>query len=254
VRETTILLLFVGVIGCNRSQKPPENALTAEGTMTAQDWFARGNHLRDTDKEDAIEAYTDAIRLDPFLEEAYFNRALTNSELGRDQEAVHDKNLLTTRRSELGKKLQGLFGAVRDANISMGAAAVDAGDWNLALDKYNIALTYDPNSSDAHVGRGFIFSQKGKYDDAIAEFDRALKSNPNAGLAYYNGGQTNLARSQFKLAVADFTKAIELEPNEPSAYRERARAFENLGELAMAKADIEAASLLEAMRMGGDGE
>src|SRR5262249_37180908 len=145
------------------------------------------------------EAYTKAIRLQPSMQEAYFNRALTHSELGQDKEAVRDMDTLVSSGSELGKKLKGLFGAIVGANISMGTAAAERGDWNLALEKYDIALIYEPKSPDAHVGRGLIFAQRGKFDDAIAEFDRALDLNPKSALAYHNRGQANLTRSRFEL-------------------------------------------------------
>jgi tetratricopeptide (TPR) repeat protein len=250
MRYTTILAFVVGILGCGSNPKPRGDASTEEEVMSAPNWFARGNHLRETNKEDAIKAYTEAIRLEPSMEAAYFNRALTYSELGLDKEAVKDMDSLMTRRSELAKKLQGLFGVIVAANISMGTNAADSGNLDLALEKYNIALTYDPNSSDAHVGRGFVFSQKGRFEDAIAEFDRALESNPKSALAFHNRGQTNIARSEFDQAVADFTKAIELDPNEPSAYRERARAYESLGQLANAKKDRQEASRLGAKRKG----
>ena len=251
MRYTTILAFVVGILGCGSNPKPRGDASTEEEVMSAPNWFARGNHLRETNKEDAIKAYTEAIRLEPSMEAAFFNRALTYSELGLDKEAVKDKDSLMIRKSELAKKLQGLFGVVVAANISMGTSAAEAGNWDLALEKYNVALTYDPKSSDAHVGRGSVFSQKGKFEDAIAEFDLALESNPRSALAFHNRGRTNFARSQFEKAVADFTKAIEVDPNEPSTYKERARAFESLGQFANAEKDREEASRLEAKRKGG---
>jgi tetratricopeptide (TPR) repeat protein len=254
MRHMTILLFGIGILGCGSNPKPLGDASTEDEMMSAQDWFAKGNQLRETNKADAIKAYTEAIRLEPSMEAAYFNRALTYSELGLAEEAVKDKDSLVMRRSELAKKLQGLFGAVVDANISMGSSEAEAGNWDLALERYNVALTYDPRSSDAHVGRGSVFSQKGKFEDAIAEFDLALESNPKSALAFHKRGQANIARSQFEKAVADFTKAIELNPNEPSAYKERARAYESLGQSASAKKDREEASRLEAKRKGSKHE
>jgi tetratricopeptide (TPR) repeat protein len=96
MRKTTIIALLAGILGCNPDQKPIGWDSSAEVTMTARDWFQKGNDLCDSDKEGALAAYTEAIRLEASMDAAYFNRALTYSELGRDREAVDDKETLLT--------------------------------------------------------------------------------------------------------------------------------------------------------------
>ena len=216
--------------------------------MMAQDWFNRGNDLRNTDKQAAINAYTEAIRLEPSLDVAYFNRALTYSELGRDKEAVADSKVLADRNSECAGRLRTLFGTLPGAYVSLGNHAFKAGDFRLALEKYDAALIYDPKCADAHVGRGVIFGQQGKIPEAISEYNRAIALDARSAVAYHNRGEAYLAQSQFREAVADFTKAIELDPGEPSGYTKRAEAFKGLHDKVRAKKDREMASRLEGKR------
>jgi tetratricopeptide (TPR) repeat protein len=234
-----ILSVTVSLIGCDRRGAPP-----SKPNLSAHEWFARGNKLRDGQKEEAVKAFTEAIRLDPNMDSAYFNRGLTYAELDRHAEAVADRDLLIQHKSPLGKKLQGLFAGVALANVSMGSHAADSGDLEGALKKYEAALIYNPTMADAHVGRGAVYLGQKKVHDAVREFDQALELDPKSSKAYHNRGQANLVRLDFKSALADFTKAIELRPDEASSFHERAKAYDGLGDKAKAQKDREHASRL----------
>src|SRR5438128_2090788 len=91
-----VLSLFLGVLGCGSQPAAPSGP--AQGKSAAEAWFKRANEARSAKssmgKQRAVEAYSEAIRQDPSMEEAYFNRALTYAELGQAKDAVADLNHL----------------------------------------------------------------------------------------------------------------------------------------------------------------
>ena len=165
-----VLSLFLSVVGCGSQPAPPEGA---QGKSAAEAWLKRGNESRNAKssmgKERAVEAYSEAIRQDPTLEEAYYNRALLYAELGKAKEAVADLKHLQEQRSKQVLMLRGMFVVSAGAQCSMGNAALEKGDFDAALEKYDTALLLCPESAEAHVGRGLVFQKKDRIDDAIAE-------------------------------------------------------------------------------------
>jgi tetratricopeptide (TPR) repeat protein len=228
--------LLLGTHGCQRSEK----------AKSALDWAGQAADLRKADKkEEAVKAYDEAIKLDPNLEEAIFNRALIYAELGRDDEAVAARDNLLTRKSPLGKRLQGFLALNSDANVSFGNKHLQAGEWDLAQKKYKVALIYDGDSSGAHVGLGLACIGQKKYDEAVAHFDRAIQLDAKSAIAHHNRGIANRERKQFQLAVADFTRAVELEPENPQGYEGRATAYDGLDDKAKAEDDRKKAAELK---------
>ena len=233
----TALVLFLNTLGCQKGEQAdvPRKGKTPK---TAQEWASQGASLRKADKkEEAIKAYDQAIKLDPNLEAAIFNRALIYAELGRDVEAAAARDKLLERELPLGKKLQGLFALNSAANVSMGNEHVHASEWDLALKKYKVALIYKPDSPEAYVGLGLVCLGQKKYDEAVAAFDRAIKRNPKSAIAYHNRGIANRERKQFKTAVADFSTALELEPANAETYLARASAYDGLGDKSRGEQD-----------------
>jgi tetratricopeptide (TPR) repeat protein len=244
-----VLLLNIG--GCQQGENKAV-ATMSDAPMTAQEWASKGASLRQADNKDqAVKAYDEAIKIDPNLEAAVYNRALIYAELGRDAEAAAARDMLLERKSPLAKKLQGLFALNSDANLSMGNNHIHAGEWDLAVKKYRVVLVYDPDSSDAYVGLGLVCLAQKKYDDAVAEFDQAIKRNRQAVLAHHNRGIANRERQQFKAAVTDFSIALELDPENPQTYIARASAFDGLGDNSSAAADRKKAAELELRKKKG---
>jgi tetratricopeptide (TPR) repeat protein len=251
LRKSTTLaavVLLLNTVGCRRGEDAAVPPKTTAPTI-AQGWASKGASLRQANKkEQAIAAYDEAIKLDPNFEAAIYNRALIYAELGRDAEAAAARDLLLERKSPLAKQLKGLFALNSAAHVSMGNNHVDAGEWNLALEKYTVALIYDSNSSDAYVGLGLVCLGQKKYTEAVAKFDEAIKRDHESAIAHHNRGIANRERKQFKMAVADFTRAIELDPANPESYAARASAFDELDDKTRAEEDRKKTAELEARK------
>ena len=118
---------------------------------------SRGNaYLEHGDYERAVEAFDEAIRLDPRDAEAYYLRGSAYSYLGRFKRALED-----------GSAAILLDPTDASSHNERGAGHLNEGRYRRALEEYEEAIRLDPERASAYAGR------------AIAG---ALLGNPGAGL------------------------------------------------------------------------
>ena len=167
----------------------------------------------------------------------------------------------------------------RDAaayNVQLGIAYLHQGDIALAKDKLDRALAEDPSSADVHSARAMLFERMHNPDKADAEFRTSLRLAPhdpdvvnnyavylcqngrtNEGVrrfeeaahnalyrtpeaAYTNAGVCLRAAKRDDEARADFGRALRIRPNfAEAAYQLTELQFQH-GELAPARAGIDA--------------
>ena len=167
----------------------------------------------------------------------------------------------------------------RDAaayNVQLGIAYLHQGDVALAKDKLDRALAEDPSSADVHSARAMLFERMHNPDKADAEFRTSLRLAPhdpdvvnnyavylcqngrtNEGVrrfeeaahnalyrtpeaAYTNAGVCLRAAKRDDEARADFGRALRIRPNfAEAAYQLTELQFQH-GELAPARAGIDA--------------
>jgi tetratricopeptide (TPR) repeat protein len=61
--------------------------------------------------------------------------------------------------------------------------------------------------------RGIAYGKEGDYDRAIESFDVALSFNPNYAAAYHNRGNAYFNKGDYGRAIVDFTSALRINPN-----------------------------------------
>jgi len=167
----------------------------------------------------------------------------------------------------------------RDAaayNVQLGIAYLHQGDVALAKDKLDRALTEDPGSADVHSARAMLFERMHNPDKADAEFRTSLRLAPHdpqvvnnyavylcqnghteeavrhfeeaahnalyrtPEAAYTNAGVCLRAAKRDDEARADFGRALRIRPNfAEAAYQLTELQFQH-GELAPARAGIDA--------------
>jgi tetratricopeptide (TPR) repeat protein len=102
-----------------------------------------------------------------------------------------------------------------------------------------------PNLAASYVNRGILMISARRYRAAIEDFGHALQLNPGQPEAYANRGNVNLLRGHAKAAIADYTRAIAGNcPKLFVVYYGRARAYDELGQIPEAIADLKAALAL----------
>jgi hypothetical protein len=127
-------------------------------------------------------------------------------------------------------------GKVRAYN-ERGIAYVRAGNYEKALDDFNIAMRLNPNYHLAYYNRAIVYKNQGDYDLAIADYKNAIRINPKYFDAFNNLGTTYAAKSDTSDAILSFSRAIELNPYFAQAYYNRATAYASQGNYDKAESD-----------------
>jgi len=117
-----------------------------------------------------------------------------------------------------------------------GDAYKDKGDYDKAIEDFNQAIRLDSNYAKAYNDRGLAYYAKGDYDKAITNYNQVIKLNPNDTSVYY---QVNL------VFIASISQAIKLNPNDTSAYYLRGEAYYDIGDYDNAIADYSQAIKLK---------
>ncbi|MBD2570194.1 tetratricopeptide repeat-containing S1 family peptidase [Anabaena lutea] len=228
---------------------------------SADDYFALGlDKQKKGDKQGAIVAYNEAIKINPNYAEAYYNRGNARSDLGDKQGAIADYNQAINinpndaqayyNRGVVRSALGDNQGAIADysqaininpndaiAHYNRGLARDDLGDKQGAIADFNQAIKINPNYAKAYSNRGVFRDDLGDKQGAITDYNQAIKINPNYADAYINRGTVRSDLGDKQGAIADFNQAIKLNPNFALAYYNRGTVRRQLGDNQGAIAD-----------------
>jgi tetratricopeptide (TPR) repeat protein len=182
-------------------------------------------------REEALESFDAAIRLNPRYVEAHLNRAIVLSDLGRADEAEE----ALTHAHRYGRRDSSGFPAVvanRLANMhaELGRAYREAGDYTAAMGQLHHALALRPGFLDLRLELARTMLDSGKPHEAAHELDAILQARPNwldamllRGLAAYLAGELEQAKSVWE-------SASERHPEEPRLETYRSMLARRLGE------------------------
>ena len=237
----------------------------SERELHAEIAFQRGNVqslLGQTDM--AIEAYSNAIHLNPRDARAYNNRGVDYGEKGESDLAIRDfykaidlkpdYDLAYNNRGAVYRKDGEYDKAIDDCDKAIqlkpdyaepysnrGAAYRNKGDYDRAIKDYDMAIRLKSGFVEAYYNRGLAYHEKGELDLAIKDYSRAITLNPKLFHPYYNRGNVYLQKGDLDSAIKDYSKAIELNPELGPAYCNRGETWLHLKEWDKAKVDLTAA-------------
>jgi tetratricopeptide (TPR) repeat protein len=176
----------------------------------------------------AISIYSEVLKINPMIAEAYSNRGSALQDEGKDDQAIADY----TKALEINPKFVEAYN--NRANIFS-----EKGEYNRAIADYNKALEANPNLPIVLNNRGNTWALDGKHTQAISDFNKSLEINANFAPAYYNRGKLWRLKGKDDQAIADYTKALEINPKFVEAYNNRANIFSEKGEYNRAIADYD---------------
>jgi Flp pilus assembly protein TadD len=172
-------------IGCKRSGQqstnnsagPPEVSNNLAGNRAqARSLLDKGKELYRNDQDtEAVQAFTEAIRLDPELAEAHFRLALGYESLGKREEA----------ESEYKK----------------------------SVETYKKYLAGNPDDAEAHYALGQTYAGLGQYSEAIREYREATRRKEDDPDMFYDLGVAHTRLAQYDAAAAAFSKSLEIDPD-----------------------------------------
>lgn len=120
-------------------------------------------------------------------------------------------------------------------------AHAEAGELELALEKYRKIISSHPQHVAAHNNIGTILARQGDPEGAIKHFQAAIDADQESALAYKNLGLAYFQRGWHEEAGVALDAAIALRPGEGAIYLDRARLRAIEGRYTAALTDISSA-------------
>ena len=118
--------------------------------------------------QEAIERYTQAIKLNPQMFRAYNNRGNAYRRKGDNDRAIADYDKAIELNPDYTR-----------AYNNRGNAYRRKGDNDRAIADYDKAIELNPDYTRAYNNRGNAYRRKGDNDRAIADYDKAIELNPD---------------------------------------------------------------------------
>lgn len=216
-------------IPARSTPQPTQNA-----TKSKEDWLNKGVALHNLKRyEEALDAYNQAIRLDPNYALAYTGKGSALNNLKSYEEALEVCNQAI--RLNPNYALTHYTKGTVLANLKRREEALDAYNQSIllnpnyalayhhkgialdnlkrykeALDVYNQAILLDPNYAPAYTGKGATLDKLKYYKEALDAYNQSIRLDPNYALAYHNKGYALRALKREKEAQEAFAKARQL--------------------------------------------
>lgn len=203
------------------------HANSADVKQSAAAAFEEGQNAQQRgDLNSAVRSYSTAIKSDPSLFQAYYQRATALVALGRDAEA----------ESDLRKAIE-LQPNFARAHRALGQLLLDRGTTEEAKRELSRAIELEPKLNGVRIFYASALIKTGEAARAIEQLRAAIEQGESAPLAYALLGVAQERSGKPDEAFADYSRAIEMDANNVTAREGRARIFEGRGDLARAIQD-----------------
>jgi serine/threonine protein kinase/tetratricopeptide (TPR) repeat protein len=187
------------------TQPPPVPPVAARDREKAGESLKRaqeeyeGKHY-----QEAINACSEAVRLDPTNPFAFRLRGGALVQLGRFKEAIPDY----TQAIRLNPNEPQSYINRSHAFLNIGSPAECIADCNVALE----LTAQDAQAAIAYANRGWALAQLGHYELALADANESVRCNPTSALYLYCRGAIHAKRGNRAQAKADRDRAVQMLP------------------------------------------
>ena len=186
---------------------------------TKEEWLDEGNRLYNIGQfQDALQAFENAIQIDPTFADAYEGKTSALCALGRYQEALNSV--------ETALKLDPSYAASYN---DKGDILYEFKSYTDALGYYEHALQLEPDNLEAYLGRATTLCSLGRYQEALAAYDRAIYLDPNVAVAYDGKAWALRQLKLYPESLAFSEKALQLEPDNALFHMGKGRGLFRLG-------------------------
>ena len=204
-RSIALLILFISV-SCPLGIKAQINA---DQVMT----IGR-NVLSMDDYMLAIQYFNQAIKAKPYLSDPYFFRALAKLNLDdyAGAEADCDIAIQNNKFKTEAYKLRGFARQVQ-------------GKDSLAIEDYNVGLSYNPLDKNFLYYKAIALTELKQYDEADSTFNTLLRQYPRYDAAYTAKAKMNLERQDTVAALDDIETSLGISKAEINPYLMKAEIY-----------------------------
>ena len=166
-------------------------------------WNNFGGSLAATGKlEEAIDAFQNALKLDPSMGDAHENLGLALARKGRLQESLMhfcDAARLEPENVKVHNAYAVMLG--------------EAGRTEEAMREFQIALQLAPDSAATHANFANLLAKQHARDEAMAQYSEALRLNPGFVEAHYHIASLLLEEGRTEEAAAHDIAALQVKPD-----------------------------------------
>lgn len=221
------------------------NSILYDSTF-AKAYFFRAKCLEQLDDSLALKSYFKAFTLDS-LNLAPLYRIAKIHEKESINEAINTYNLITSLRNKEHKafyKLGVLYYVHDSINLAIENYSISLsikkksrtfndraacyrllGNFDLAFNDYNSAISIDPNISFIYNNLASLYRKNGDYKKALENYSIALQKDKNYFLAYNNRGSLKIELGDYINALEDINKCISIDSNYAPAYHNKGVVF-----------------------------
>jgi tetratricopeptide (TPR) repeat protein len=203
----------------------PKKTGAADVQKQAADLFEAGQNAHQAgDLNKAIELYGDALKRDPSLWQAEFQRGLAYLSLNQQTEAKNSMDRVNEQLSQFADspELRQISARVQIALGEIAIAQSRAGDGEKAFRR---ALELNPGSARAHSGLAQLLLAGGKHDEAIDEAKKALAAGDDRAATFSLLGVAQTVGGKYDEALPNLMEALKREPKNSIALLYRAEVF-----------------------------
>jgi len=108
--------------------------------------------------------------------------------------------------------------ALAEVASRKGLASLSAGDYEVALSYFELAVAIDPRDAETWFRIGVCRAELGRYKEAMGAFTEAIRINPDDAEAHYNLGAAYQDLGLHQEAIASYKEAIRINPDYGEAY------------------------------------
>ena len=213
----------------------------------ARAWLSLGHVLEASHPDQALEAYTQAARLDPKDPEPHISAGPLLESQNRYSDAaeqykqafaldptsidaltgmanIYMRGHRFTEAEEILRKLVALHPADAGAHMQLGRMLAADGQPDPAIVELQEALKLAPSDVGVRRDLADLYLDNKKYDLADAQFRSLLAATPNDGELHYGLGRVLLKQRKFPEAEKELMAAIQFKPDLGPAYGDLAGA------------------------------
>ncbi len=182
-------------------------------------YYNMGNSYYNKGEYDrAIEAYQQAIKLNP-----KDNMAYNNMGINYDKKGDYDRAIEAYQQAiKLNPKDDSAY-------YNMGNSYAKKGEYDRAIEAYQQAIKLNPEYDNIYNNIGLCYYRKGDSHKSIELFEQAIKLNPKNDMAYYNMGIIYRNKGNHNKAIEAYQQIIKLNHKEDSAYYGMGISYANKG-------------------------
>ena len=172
---------------------------------------SQGNMLQALGRlEEALASYDQALRIEPGLVTALYNRGVTLCAMKRNEEALASYDCVLA-----------IDPGDTAAWLNRGTLLADLGRPEDALAAVDRVLALDPHYAQAWNNRGIALQAQGRFEEALASYDHALALKPDYAAALFDRANILSGLKHFDQALAGYDGALALTPDDVRAWSNR---------------------------------